>query len=130
MYQRARLGSANLPQEASIFPGLTVEQEYPRGAGGRRANKKKAEAELNSLLDEFNITRPGKTPSIALSGGERRRVEIGAGPLRPVPITCCSDEPSPVSIRSRWVTSRTWSAPHNRGIGVLYYRPYVRERWG
>jgi lipopolysaccharide export system ATP-binding protein len=76
MYQRARLGIGYLPQEASIFRGLTVEQNIRAVLEVVEPSKKKREAELNSLLDEFNIARLRKTPSIALSGGERRRAEI------------------------------------------------------
>jgi lipopolysaccharide export system ATP-binding protein len=76
MYQRARLGIGYLPQEASIFRGLTVEQNIRAVLEVVEPNKKKREAELDSLLNEFGITRLRKTPSIALSGGERRRVEI------------------------------------------------------
>src|SRR5690349_25028269 len=76
MYRRARLGIGYLPQEASIFRGLTVEQNIRAILEVAEPNKRKREAELNSLLDEFNITRLRKSPSIALSGGERRRVEI------------------------------------------------------
>jgi lipopolysaccharide export system ATP-binding protein len=75
MYQRARLGIGYLPQEASIFRGLSVEQNIRAVLEVVEPSKKKREAELDSLLDEFNITRLRKTPSIALSGGERRRVE-------------------------------------------------------
>src|SRR5262249_9472227 len=75
MYQRARLGIGYLPQEASIFRGLTVEQNIRAVLEVVEPSKRRREAELNSLLDEFNITRLRKTPSIALSGGERRRVE-------------------------------------------------------
>src|SRR6185436_12440229 len=76
MYQRARLGIGYLPQEASIFRGLSVEQNIRAVLEVVEPSRKKREAELNSLLDEFNITRLRKSPSIALSGGERRRVEI------------------------------------------------------
>ena len=76
MYQRARLGIGYLPQEASIFRGLTVEQNIRAVLEVVEPSKKKREQELDSLLDEFNITRLRKSPSIALSGGERRRVEI------------------------------------------------------
>ena len=76
MYQRARLGIGYLPQEASIFRGLSVEQNIRAVLEVVEPSRKKREAELDALLDEFNITRLRKTPSIALSGGERRRVEI------------------------------------------------------
>ena len=76
MYQRARLGIGYLPQEASIFRGLTVEQNIRAVLEVVEPNRKKREAELDALLDEFNIARLRKSPSIALSGGERRRVEI------------------------------------------------------
>src|SRR5258708_12651272 len=76
MYQRARLGIGYLPQEASIFRGLTVEQNIRAVLEVVEPSKKKREHELNSLLDEFNIARLRKTPSIALSGGERRHVDI------------------------------------------------------
>jgi lipopolysaccharide export system ATP-binding protein len=109
MYQRARLGIGYLPQEASIFRGLTVEQNIRAVLEVVEPSRKKREAELDSLLDEFNITRLRKTPSIALSGGERRRVEI-ARALATRPTTCCSTNPSPASIRSRSAISRIWFA--------------------
>ena len=68
--------SAIWPQEASIFRGLTVEQNIRAVLEVVEPNRKKREAELDALLEEFNITRLRKTPAIALSGGERRRVEI------------------------------------------------------
>ena len=76
MYQRARLGIGYLPQEASIFRGLTVEDNIRSVLEIVEPNRRKREAELNNLLEEFHITRLRKSPSIALSGGERRRVEI------------------------------------------------------
>src|SRR5215831_18910590 len=76
MYQRARLGIGYLPQEASIFRGLTVEQNIRAVLEVVEPSRKKREQQLDALLDEFNITRLRKSPSIALSGGERRRVEI------------------------------------------------------
>src|ERR1041385_4407520 len=75
MYQRARLGIGYLPQEASIFRGLNVEDNI---RAVLEPSKKKREYELDKLLEEFNIARLRKTPSIALSGGERRRTEIDA----------------------------------------------------
>ena len=65
MYQRARLGIGYLPQEASIFRGLTVEQNIRAVLEVVEPSRKKREVELNSLLDEFNITRLRKSPSIA-----------------------------------------------------------------
>src|ERR1700749_1057550 len=66
MYQRARLGIGYLPQEASIFRGLNVEDNIRAVLEVVEPNKKKREHELDKLLDEFNIERLRKTPSIAL----------------------------------------------------------------
>src|SRR5215471_5001405 len=76
MYQRARLGIGYLPQEASIFRGLNVEENIRAVLEVVEPDKRRRERDLDALLDEFNITKLRKTPSIALSGGERRRVEI------------------------------------------------------
>ena len=76
MYQRARLGIGYLPQEQSIFRGLNVEENVRAVLEIVEPDRRKRERDLNGLLDEFNIGRLRKTPSIALSGGERRRVEI------------------------------------------------------
>ena len=76
MYQRARLGIGYLPQEASIFRGLNVEDNIRAVLEVVEPDRRRREADLNALLDEFEITPQRKTPSIALSGGERRRVEI------------------------------------------------------
>src|SRR4051794_25100907 len=69
MYQRARLGIGYLPQEASIFRGLNVEENIRAVLEVVEPNRKRREHDLDSLLEEFNITRLRKTPSIALSGG-------------------------------------------------------------
>ncbi|MFL5025136.1 MAG: ATP-binding cassette domain-containing protein, partial [Microvirga sp.] len=76
MYRRARLGIGYLPQEASIFRGLNVEDNIRAVLEIVEPSRKERERKLDALLDEFNITRLRKSPSIALSGGERRRCEI------------------------------------------------------
>ena len=76
MYRRARLGIGYLPQEASIFRGLNVEDNIRAVLEIVEPSRKERERKLDALLDEFNITRLRKAPSIALSGGERRRCEI------------------------------------------------------
>jgi lipopolysaccharide export system ATP-binding protein len=130
MYQRARLGIGYLPQEASIFRGLTVEQNIRAVLEVVEPSAKKREAELNSLLDEFNITRLRKTPSIALSGGERRRVEI-ARALATRPNYMLLDEPfagiDPIAVGDIQDLVRHLT---NRGIGVLITDHNVRETLG
>ena len=130
MYQRARLGIGYLPQEASIFRGLTVEQNIRAVLEVVEPNKKKREAELNSLLDEFNIQKLRKSPSIALSGGERRRVEI-ARALATRPNYMLLDEPfagiDPIAVGDIQDLVRHLT---NRGIGVLITDHNVRETLG
>jgi lipopolysaccharide export system ATP-binding protein len=130
MYQRARLGIGYLPQEASIFRGLTVEQNIRAVLEVVEPSKKKREAELSSLLDEFNIARLRKTPSIALSGGERRRVEI-ARSLATRPNYMLLDEPfagiDPIAVGDIQDLVRHLT---NRGIGVLITDHNVRETLG
>ena len=130
MYQRARLGIGYLPQEASIFRGLTVEQNIRAVLEVVEPSKKKREAELDALLEEFNITRLRKTPSIALSGGERRRVEI-ARALATRPNYMLLDEPfagiDPIAVGDIQDLVRHLT---NRGIGVLITDHNVRETLG
>jgi lipopolysaccharide export system ATP-binding protein len=130
MYQRARLGIGYLPQEASIFRGLTVEQNIRAVLEVVETSRKKREAELDALLDEFNITRLRKTPSIALSGGERRRVEI-ARALATRPSYMLLDEPfagiDPIAVGDIQDLVRHLT---NRGIGVLITDHNVRETLG
>ena len=130
MYQRARLGIGYLPQEASIFRGLTVEQNIRAVLEVVEPSKKKREKELDSLLDEFNITRLRKSPSIALSGGERRRVEI-ARALATRPNYMLLDEPfagiDPIAVGDIQDLVRHLT---NRGIGVLITDHNVRETLG
>jgi len=130
MYQRARLGIGYLPQEASIFRGLTVEQNIRAVLEVVEPSKKKREAELTSLLEEFNIARLRSTPSIALSGGERRRVEI-ARALATRPNYMLLDEPfagiDPIAVGDIQDLVRHLT---NRGIGVLITDHNVRETLG
>jgi lipopolysaccharide export system ATP-binding protein len=130
MYQRARLGIGYLPQEASIFRGLTVEQNIRAVLEVVEPSRKKRERELNALLDEFNITRLRKSPSIALSGGERRRVEI-ARALATRPNYMLLDEPfagiDPIAVGDIQDLVRHLT---NRGIGVLITDHNVRETLG
>jgi lipopolysaccharide export system ATP-binding protein len=130
MYQRARLGIGYLPQEASIFRGLTVEQNIRAVLEVVEPSRKKREHELDSLLQEFNITKLRKSPSIALSGGERRRVEI-ARALATRPNYMLLDEPfagiDPIAVGDIQDLVRHLT---NRGIGVLITDHNVRETLG
>jgi lipopolysaccharide export system ATP-binding protein len=130
MYQRARLGIGYLPQEASIFRGLTVEENIRAVLEVVEPDKRKREHELDSLLEEFNITRLRKSPSIALSGGERRRVEI-ARALATRPNYMLLDEPfagiDPIAVGDIQDLVRHLT---NRGIGVLITDHNVRETLG
>lgn len=127
MYRRARLGIGYLPQEASIFRGLTVEQNIMAVLEVTQKSKKKRLEKLESLLDEFNITRLRKSPSIALSGGERRRCEI-ARALASDPSYILLDEPfagiDPIAIGDIRDLVRHLT---DRGIGVLITDHNVRE---
>ena len=130
MYQRARLGIGYLPQEASIFRGLSVEDNIRAVLEVVEPDKRKRERELDSLLDEFNITRLRKSPSIALSGGERRRVEI-ARALASRPSYMLLDEPfagiDPIAVGDIQQLVRHLTG---RGIGVLITDHNVRETLG
>ncbi|MBL4741173.1 MAG: LPS export ABC transporter ATP-binding protein [Sneathiella sp.] len=127
MYRRARLGIGYLPQEASIFRGLNVEQNIRSVLELIEPIREKRENMLDELLAEFSITHLRRTPAIALSGGERRRVEI-ARALAAKPSYIMLDEPfagiDPIAVGDiRDLISHL----KDRGIGVLITEHNVRE---
>jgi lipopolysaccharide export system ATP-binding protein len=130
MYRRARLGIGYLPQEASIFRGLNVEDNIRAVLEVAIPDRDAREAELEALLDEFDIKRLRKSPSIALSGGERRRCEI-ARALAGQPSFMLLDEPfagiDPIAVGDIQHLVRHLT---QRGIGVLITDHNVRETLG
>ncbi len=127
MYRRARLGIGYLPQEASIFRGLTVEQNIRSVLEVVEPLRDNREAMLNDLLAEFSITHLRRAPALALSGGERRRVEI-ARALASKPSFILLDEPL-AGIDPIAVTDVRDLVAHlkDRGIGVLITDHNVRD---
>jgi lipopolysaccharide export system ATP-binding protein len=130
MYRRARLGIGYLPQEASIFRGLNVEDNIRAVLEIVEPDKLKRAGELDALLDEFELESLRKTPSIALSGGERRRCEI-ARALAGRPSFMLLDEPfagiDPIAVADIQLLVRHLK---RRGIGVLVTDHNVRETLG
>lgn len=127
MYRRSRLGIGYLPQEASIFRGLTVEQNIMSVLELVEPNRRNRQEQLEQLLEEFRITARRKSPSIALSGGERRRCEI-ARALATRPSYMLLDEPfagvDPLAVGDIQQLVRHLT---ERGIGVLITDHNVRE---
>ncbi len=119
MYRRARLGIGYLPQEASIFRGLTVEQNIRAVIEVVEPEVERRDVLLESLMAEFSISHLRRTPSLALSGGERRRVEI-ARAIACRPHFMLLDEPL-AGIDPIAVTDIRDLVSHlkDRGIGVL-----------
>ena len=127
MYRRARLGVGYLPQEASIFRGLTVEQNIMAVLEVNEPVREKCLVTLDELLGEFSIAHLRAAPAMALSGGERRRVEI-ARALASNPAFILLDEPlagiDPIAVAEiRMLVSHL----KDRGIGVLITDHNVRE---
>ena len=127
MYRRARLGIGYLPQESSIFRGLNVEDNIRAVLEGGKLSDADQSRFLEELLEEFSIAHLRRTPSVALSGGERRRLEI-ARALASRPKFMLLDEPlagiDPIAVSDiRMLIAYL----KTRGIGVLITDHNVRE---
>jgi lipopolysaccharide export system ATP-binding protein len=127
MYRRARLGVGYLPQEASVFRGLNVERNIMAALEVVEPDRDRRDQILDELLAEFGIGHLRRTPALALSGGERRRVEI-ARALATQPAYILLDEPlagiDPIAVGEiRDLVSHL----KHRGIGVLITDHNVRE---
>ncbi len=127
MYQRARMGLGYLPQEASIFRGMTVSQNVMAVVELRERSPSVARATVERLLDELRISHLKNAPASSLSGGERRRVEI-ARALASEPSFMLLDEPfagiDPLAIAD---IREVISYLKRRGIGILITDHNVRE---
>lgn len=127
MYQRARMGVGYLPQETSIFRGMTVEENVMAVVELRERSQAKAKAMVTELLQELRIEHLRASPAISLSGGERRRVEI-ARALASEPSFMLLDEPfagiDPLAIAD---IREVITYLKGRGIGILITDHNVRE---
>ena len=127
MFQRGRLGIGYLPQEPSIFRGLTVRGNILAVLEGHVRTRREREARLEALLEEFSIAHLRDTKALALSGGERRRVEI-ARALASEPSFMLLDEPfagiDPLAIAD---IREVIAYLKQRGIGILITDHNVRE---
>jgi lipopolysaccharide export system ATP-binding protein len=127
MYRRARLGIGYLPQEASIFRGMSVEDNIMAALEVVEPEPAKRDAQLEALLAEFSVTHLRQANAMALSGGERRRVEI-ARALASRPSFILLDEPlagiDPIAVGE---IRNLVGHLKDRGIGVLITDHNVRE---
>ncbi|HSI52767.1 MAG: LPS export ABC transporter ATP-binding protein [Ramlibacter sp.] len=136
IHRRSRLGLSYLPQEASIFRKLNVEEnvravlELQRGADGNPLSRTELEKRLTALLQDLRVDHLRDSPALALSGGERRRVEI-ARALATQPRFILLDEPfagiDPIAVIE---IQRIIGFLKSRGIGVLITDHNVRETLG
>ncbi|MEI6628957.1 MAG: LPS export ABC transporter ATP-binding protein, partial [Alphaproteobacteria bacterium] len=127
MYKRARMGISYLPQDSSIFRGLNVEENILAALERVESDPDRQQERLEQLLDEFGITHLREAPSVTLSGGERRRVEI-ARSLAINPDFLFLDEPlagiDPIAVQDvKDIIKRL----KNRNIGILITDHNVRE---
>lgn len=127
LFQRGQLGIGYLPQEPSIFRGLSVKDNILAVLEGHVPNKKARAERLDELLEEFSISHLRNADALALSGGERRRVEI-ARALAADPVFMLLDEPfagvDPIAVADIQALVRQLTG---RGIGVLITDHSVRE---
>ena len=130
LFQRGRLGMGYLPQEPSIFRGMNVKDNILSILEGHVKTRKARHERLDQLLEEFSITHIRDADALALSGGERRRVEI-ARALAADPVFMLLDEPfagvDPIAVGEIQALVQQLT---NRGIGVLITDHNVRETLG
>ena len=127
IYKRAKAGIGYLPQEISIFRGMTVEQNIQSILALNSSSRIEKETSLEELLAEFSLTHLRRTSSLALSGGERRKVEI-ARALASQPAFILLDEPlagiDPIAIEE---IRELIKHIKDRGVGVLITDHNVKE---